>query len=86
MLGIAGFLKCAMMSSLSSGKSSGVVPSSIASAILAILCSASPFDLFNYSAMRIKVCDCAIIASLDVGFASFTTPTSVTASPVAAEY
>ena len=85
-LGIAGFLKCAMISFSLSGSSPGVDPSSIASAILPIRYNASPFVRFSCSAIKISVCDCAIIASLDVGFASLTTPTSVTVNPVAAEY
>ena len=83
-LGMAGFLKCGITFRSSSVSAPGGTLRRMACAIWAIVRSASPFPVFSCCASSTSVWLWARIASLLVGFASFTTPTSVTVRPVAA--
>ena len=82
--GIAGFLKCGTTSSSAGVNSCGGTFRAMACAMRAMVFSASPFPVFSCWAMSTSVWLWARMASLLVGLASFTTPTSVTVSPVAA--
>ena len=83
-LGMAGFRKWAITSRSSSVSSSSVTLRAMAWAIRAMVRSASPLPVFSCWASNTRVWLWASMASLLVGLASFTTPTSVTVRPVAA--